>query len=204
MANPFYHYLNQTLMPGPLYNQQTVSLGSLLVPYPQYGGLYELGVLGAAERYQSVELKAQKAFSKGYNFLVTYVYIREKAQTNGFLNGGVFNDQQWYSNTLTYQDSNQPHHRFNIAATWELPIGKGKQFMNNAAQGGGCHRRWLEDSWSLDVHVRRLPAVRQPDRQREPVHLQPHAAALVQHLGVLSAARQYLRICGAILCSTDA
>jgi hypothetical protein len=130
VPNPFYHYLNQTLFPGPLYNQQTVSLGSLLVPYPQYGGLYELGALGAAERYQSVELKAQKAFSKGYNFLVTYVYIRAKAQTNGFLNGGVFNDQQWYLNTLTYQDSNQPHHRFNIAATWELPIGKGKQYLN--------------------------------------------------------------------------
>jgi hypothetical protein len=131
VANPFYHYLNQTLMPGPLYNQKTVSLGSLLVPYPQYGGLYELGVLGAAERYHSVELKAQKAFSKGYNFLVSYVYIKEKAQTNGFVNGGVFNDQQWYSNTLQYQDSNQPRHRFNIAGTVELPFGKGKHFMNS-------------------------------------------------------------------------
>jgi hypothetical protein len=130
VANPFYHYLNQTLIPGPLYNQQTVSLGSLLVPYPQYGGLYELGVLGAAERYQSLELKAQKAFSKGYNFLMSYVYIREKAQTNGFINGGVFNDQQWYSNTLQYQDSNQPRHRFNIAGTWELPVGNSKHFMN--------------------------------------------------------------------------
>jgi hypothetical protein len=130
VPNPFYHYLNQTLIPGPLYNQQTVSLGSLLVPYPQYGGLYELGVLGAAERYHSVELKAQKAFSKGYNFLVTYVYIREKAQTNGFLNGSVFNDQQWYSNTLVYQDSNQPRHRFNIAGTWELPFGKSKPYLN--------------------------------------------------------------------------
>jgi len=119
-------------MPGPLFNQPTVSLGSLLVPYPQYGGLYELGDLGAGERYQSVELKAQKAFSRGYNFIVTYVYIREKAQTNGFLNGNVFNDQQWYSNTLTYQDSNQPHHRFNIAAVWELPVGKGKQFLSGA------------------------------------------------------------------------
>lgn len=129
VANPFYHYLSQTLFPGPLYNQQTVSLGSLLVPYPQYGGLYDLGVLGAGERYQSFEVKAQKAFSKGYNFLVTYVYIREKAQTNGFLNGSVFNDVQWYSNDLEYQDSNQPRHRFNIAGTWELPFGKGKPLL---------------------------------------------------------------------------
>ena len=132
VANPFYHYLNQTVMPGPLYSQPTVSLGSLLKPYPQYGGLYELGVLGAGERYNSLELKAQRAFSKGYNFLVTYVYINEKAQTNGFLNGNVFNDQQWYANQMVWQDSNQPHHRFNIAATYELPIGKGKALLGNA------------------------------------------------------------------------
>jgi hypothetical protein len=131
VANPFYQYLNTTLMPGPLYNQQTVSLGSLLVPHPQYGGLYSLGVLGAAERYQSVELKAQKAFSKGYNFIATYVYIREKAQTNGFLNGGVFNDQEWYANQLVYQNSNQPRNRLNLAGTWELPIGKGKPYLND-------------------------------------------------------------------------
>ena len=204
VANPFYHYLNQTVMPGPLYNQQTVSLGSLLVPYPQYGGLYELGVLGAAERYHSLELKAQKAFSKGYNFLVTYVYIREKAQTNGFLNGGVFNDQQWYSNTLTYQDSNQPHHRFNMAGTWELPIGKGKRSSRYGSQGGGCRGGRLETSRALDVHVGRFPAVRQHDRHREPLHLRPHAAALVQHRGVRSAARQHLRSANQSACSTAA
>src|SRR6185312_8806988 len=131
IANPFYNYLTPTLFPGPLRNQQTVSLGSLLVPYPQYGGLYELGVLGAAERYQSLELKGQKMFSKGYNFLVAYVYIREKTQTNGFLNGSVFNDLEAYQNNLVYQDSNQPHHRFNIASTWELPFGKGKAYLNS-------------------------------------------------------------------------
>ena len=193
MANPFYHYLNQTVMPGPLYNQQTVSLGSLLVPYPQYGGLYELGALGAAERYHSVELKAQKAFSKGYNFLVTYVYIREKAQTNGFLNGGVFNDQQWYSNTLTYQDSNQPHHRFNIAATWELPIGKGKALLGTVPKAadaivGGWKLAGLWTFMSGD-----FPQFGNADRHREPLHLQSHAAALVQHRGVRSGARQHLR-----------
>jgi hypothetical protein len=125
VANPFYQYLTPTLFPGPLRNQQQVSLGSLLVPYPQYGGLYELGVLGAAERYHSVELKAQKAFSKGYNFLVSYVYIRERTQTN------TFNDLDAYQNNLAYQDSNQPHHRFNIASTAELPFGKGHALLNS-------------------------------------------------------------------------
>jgi hypothetical protein len=125
VANPFFNYLTPTLFPGPLRNQAQVSLGSLLVPYPQYGGLYQLGVTGAAERYHSVELKAQKAFSKGYNFLVSYVYIREKTQTNSF------NDLDAYQNNLVYQDSNQPHHRFNIASTAELPFGKGHAFLNS-------------------------------------------------------------------------
>ena len=88
--------------------------------------MYEVGALGAAERYQNVELKAQKAFSKGYNFMVSYVYIREKAQTN------TFNDADAYNNNLVYQNSNQPRHRFNIASTWELPVGKGKMFLNSA------------------------------------------------------------------------
>lgn len=124
VANPFYNYLTPALFPGPLRNQQQVSLGSLLVPYPQYGGLYELGVLGAGERYHSVELKGQKAFSKGYNFLISYVYIRERTQTN------TFNDLDAYQNNLVYQDSNQPHHRFNIASTAELPFGKGHAMLN--------------------------------------------------------------------------
>ena len=125
VTNPFYNYLTPTLFPGPLRNQPTVSLGSLLVPYPQYGGLYQIGTLGAAERYKSLEFKAQKAFSKGYNFLVSYVYIREKTQTN------TFNDLYAYTNDLQYQKSNQPRHRFNVASTWELPVGKGKPFLNS-------------------------------------------------------------------------
>ena len=67
--NPFYNYLTPALFPGPLRNQKTVSLASLLTQYPQYGGLWEVGKLGAAERYHSLEFKAQKAFSKGWNFL---------------------------------------------------------------------------------------------------------------------------------------
>ena len=92
-------------MPGPLYNQQTVSLGSLLVPYPQYSALAEFGHCCAAERYNSLELRAQKVFSKGYNFLFSYVYIREKSQI-------YFNDLDTFTSNLTWQDSDQPRHRF--------------------------------------------------------------------------------------------
>ncbi|MCC6369126.1 MAG: carboxypeptidase regulatory-like domain-containing protein [Bryobacterales bacterium] len=125
VANPFYNYLSPEVFPGPLRNQQTVSLGSLLSAYPHYGGLYEVGKLGAAERYHSLEFKAQKAFSKGWNFLAAYVYIREKTQTTGL------NELDTYLNNLQYLNSNQPRHHMTMASTYELPFGVGKTFGNS-------------------------------------------------------------------------
>ena len=127
VPNPFYHYLNQTLLPGPLFNQQTVPLSSLLVPYPQYSALAEFGHCCAGERYNSLELRAQKVFSKGYNFLFAYVYIRERSQI-------YFNDQDVFSSHLRWQDSDQPHHRFSAASTYEFPIGRGRRHLNSIAK----------------------------------------------------------------------
>ncbi len=124
VANPFYHYLNPTLMPGPLYNKPAVQLDSLLVPYPQYAKLAEFGHCCAEERYNSLELKAQKVFSKGYNFLFAYVYIRERSQI-------YFNDLDTFLSHLTWQDSDQPHHRISAASTYELPIGRGRTYLSS-------------------------------------------------------------------------
>jgi hypothetical protein len=122
VTNPFYHYQNNpALIPGNLYNQPTVQLQQMLTKYPLYGPLFEIGVLGASERYQSAEFKVQKRFSRGYNFVVSYAYIREKLQN-------FANALDEYNNDLSWQDSDQPHHRFNVAATYELPFGKGRAF----------------------------------------------------------------------------
>ena len=123
VPNPFYQYLTSELFPGALRNQRTVSLASLLGPYPHYGGLYEVGTLGAAERYHSFELKAQKAFSQGWNFLFAYVHIREKTQM-------FLNELAEYNNSLNYQNSNQPRHRITSAGSWELPFGTGRPYLN--------------------------------------------------------------------------
>jgi len=138
VPNPFYHYLNQTLMPGPLYNQQTVSLGSLLVPYPQYSGLAEFGQCCAGERYHSIELKAQKRFAKGSNFLFAYVYIREKNQV-------FFNDLSTYLDQLAYQDSDQPTHRITAASTYEVPVGRGRTYLSNIPKAAD----FLVGGWKL-------------------------------------------------------
>lgn len=127
VANPFYRYASQTLVPGPLYNQPTVSLGSLLKPYPLYGGIYQLNTLGAGEQYQDLEVRIQKRFSQGYNFLLGYIYIREKYQQ-------YFNDQGVYQDNLTWQASDQPHHRVTSAGSYELPFGRGRKFLSGAGR----------------------------------------------------------------------
>jgi hypothetical protein len=126
--NPFYNYLTAAVFPGPLRNQKTVSLGSLLTQYPHYGALWEVGHLGAAERYHSLEIKAQKAFTHGWNFLGAYVYIREKTQTTSL------NELDTYTNNLQYLNSDQPRHRFTFAGTYQLPFGKGRPFGTNMSK----------------------------------------------------------------------
>ena len=125
VPNPFYHYLNQVVMPGPYYNLPTLPLSSLLVPYPQYGPLFTLGNSAALEHYNQIQLQVQRPFTRGLNFLFGYVYTREAQQINNF------NDSTTYLNQFQWQDSNQPRHRWNLAGTYALPFGHGQQFANN-------------------------------------------------------------------------
>lgn len=123
--NPFYNYLTPSVFPGPLRNQAKVSIGSLLKPYPQYGGIYQVGMPGFNERYQSVTLQARRPFANGFNLLFGYSYIRERSQT-------YFNDPENYLDQRRYLESANPRHRISAAGTYELPFGKGRRYLANA------------------------------------------------------------------------
>lgn len=123
VPNPFYQYLTPDKFPGPLRNQRTVTVGSLLKPYPQYAGLYEAFSPGKSERYHSLEIKAQRGFRGGYNFLLGYVYQRQKIYE-------WFDDVARYQGRFAYQDTTDPHHRLSIAGTYELPFGKGRKYLS--------------------------------------------------------------------------
>jgi hypothetical protein len=128
VTNPYYNYLTPALFPsGGLRSQPTVSLQSLLKPYPQYGDLFQAGTCCAGERYNSMEFKLQKAFTKGYNFLVAYVYVREKSMT-------YFNDAGTFFNQMTWQDSDQSRHHLTAASTYEVPIGRGRTYFSQMSK----------------------------------------------------------------------
>jgi hypothetical protein len=122
VPNPFYQYLTPETFPGQLRNRPNVTVGSLLVPYPQYGALTRSQVPGVRDRYQALQLRLQRSSASGYTFLWAYNYNRQRTEA-------FFNSDDQYVERFTFQQSNNPRHRMTVAGTYELPFGKGRRFL---------------------------------------------------------------------------
>jgi hypothetical protein len=124
--NPFFNILPVEKFPGPLRYQQTVSILSLMRPYPQYGDLWVIdGEPGGNMKYQSLQIKLQKNFSKGFSFLLGYNHHFEKDHR-------YFNDIAQYDKQYTWIDSPSSRQRLSMAGTWEIPLGKGRSYLSGA------------------------------------------------------------------------
>ncbi len=124
VPNPFLN-LPLSYFHGSLRNGATVSVASLLRPYPQYGALTQTNTAGRKNHVQSYKLQAQRPFVKGMSLLVNYAYQREA--TTEF-----FDDRAVFARDLTWRNSASARHRFNHALTWELPFGKGRWLLSDA------------------------------------------------------------------------
>ncbi len=126
VPNPFYNVLPVEKFPGPLRYQETVSISSLMKPYPQYGDLNVVdGQPGGNLKYQSLQIKLQKNYSKGYSFLFGYNYHNERDER-------LYNDIAVYSQQYTWIDSPASRHRLSLAGSWEIPFGKGRQYASQS------------------------------------------------------------------------
>ncbi len=122
VANPFFNYLTPNVFPGNLRTQSTVTRGSLLRPYPHYGGnLTENGVGNWRNRYQALQLRVQRTYSAGASVLVAYNYNQER-------NENYFNDIQQYVFQTFWLGSNNARHRLTMAGVYDIPVGKGRKF----------------------------------------------------------------------------
>ncbi len=129
VPNPFYNLLPVEKFPGPLRNQRQVSLTSLMRPYPQYGNLSVVdAVEGGDMKYYSLQLKVRKSFSRGYSLMLGYNYNNQQDQV-------FYDDIANFTQTFTWQDNDRPRHRLNIAGTWEIPVGRGRQYGSGMNRG---------------------------------------------------------------------
>lgn len=125
VANPFYNLLSADKMPGNLRTRPTVAVRDLLRPYPQYGDLNERLNEGWYTRYYALQVKLDRPFVYGLSGTIGYNYNREARSV-------WYDDRAQYANSFTLMDTREPRHNIRMAGTWELPVGKGKKFLNNA------------------------------------------------------------------------
>jgi hypothetical protein len=136
VANPFYNYGTVDTFPGALRKQATVATSALLVPYPQYGALLQTSTDARSSHYKSLQIRLQRPFSHGISFLGSYAYNTQATQA-------YWDIQDEYDGKLTWVDGAysapggtgtnlsyaiDPKHRFTGAATYAIPLGKGKAF----------------------------------------------------------------------------
>ncbi|MBL8215416.1 MAG: carboxypeptidase regulatory-like domain-containing protein [Bryobacterales bacterium] len=125
VANPFFNFSTVDKFPGALRYQRTVNLTTLFRQYPQYGNLNVIdGINGGSSRYKSFQLRLNRRFTQGYSALVGYNYARQQDEV-------FFNDIDSYVQKFSWQESDRPRHRLTFAGTWELPVGRKRQFGSN-------------------------------------------------------------------------
>jgi hypothetical protein len=132
VANPYYGHGGSGIV-----GTATVAEYQLLLPFSEFGSVSEQYNGYNHARYDSGVLKAQKRFSKGLTFLSTLTYSRNNDASsggagNGTLNAGGGGPQNPYNLAAEYGRSNfDTPLRFSTSFSYELPVGRGKKFVNN-------------------------------------------------------------------------
>ncbi len=136
--NPYYRALTPDKFPGGLRNQPQLAVNDLLRPYPQYNAITQWFAEGLHRQYQAIQLKAQRPFSKGFNFLVGYNYNRAK-------NDEYYDGVDTFLDNLRLEGSPNNRHKFNVGGIYELPFGKGRKFGGSMGRASDA----VLGGWSL-------------------------------------------------------
>jgi hypothetical protein len=152
----------QELVPNPFYGNDvfgnlsvspTISRGQLLRPYPQFGDVLAHRVTEARARYNALVTQWVKRMSSGYSLNVNYTFSR--LEDNQFGESNNFSGRS--AAMLNNYDLDSEYgvslldvaHRLNFNATFQLPFGDGRRWLN----GGGLASSIL-GGWQLTVSGR--------------------------------------------------
>jgi hypothetical protein len=136
---------------GSFADQQTISRGQLLRPYPQFGDLLAHQVSAGHATYHSAVLRLERLIRNGWGGRINYTYSTNKSN--------IFGEHNQFSNNsnslsrpintydleaeYAYSVTDAPHH-LNFALTGELPFGKGKGHLSEPGLA-----RTLLGGWSI-------------------------------------------------------
>lgn len=132
--NPFYGIITD---PNSSLSAPTVPAYQLQLPFPQFTGFSGDAPPYANSIYNALQLRAEKRFSRGFQFLVTYTWsksIDDASSTSG--------NVTWLGGTTSLQDPNNRKLERGLSTfdiprvlqfsyVYELPIGRGKPIGGN-------------------------------------------------------------------------
>lgn len=135
VPNPFYGIITD---PNSGMSAEEVTRINLYRQFPQYTYLAAFEPPSANSIYNSLQLKAEKRFSHGLQFLLTYAWSKsiDSASAMGdgttWLGGhtSALPDPYNWGLERSVSDYDVPH-VFQVAYVWELPIGRGKALGRN-------------------------------------------------------------------------
>lgn len=127
--------LSQALLPYPMYNPSE-SCGGLCNPFDMNGTAV----------YNALQLQAQKRFSRGLSFLVTYTLSKTMSNSDsGFASFNWGSENKYNQKSEWSIAGNDQTHLLNITTVYELPIGPGKKLLNK----GGLVAKNLIGGWQV-------------------------------------------------------
>jgi len=149
VTNPF-----AGLAPGFALNQATTSVGSLIVPYPQFTGVTDNDIPVGNAAYHALQLQATKRFSSGLSFGIAYTWSKHLGRYNyqPIIAGGS-GSLLTNSGDGILQKSIDPYdipRLLTINESYELPIGRNRP-------AGANMPRWLDTivgGWKINGLIR--------------------------------------------------
>ena len=117
-------------------------------PFPQFGNVVSQTPFWGNSSYHSLNLKLEKRFSKGLNFLTNYTFSKFIDDVpSGFENGNVPGGIQDFYNRQAERSlsGNDVRHRLVTSGVYELPMGQGRKYLTKGPAN------WIAGGWNLGV-----------------------------------------------------
>ncbi len=150
VPNPFFG-VSQA---GGFSTRQTIELGQLLRPYPQFGDVLWQGATGARSQYHALVLQGRRRTDNVWGVNVNYTFSRlndnQFGQGNFYSSSpGVQNNytlipwSEYYNPDAEYSRSllDSPH-KLVVAPTLMVPFGQGKRWLNDSAWADAILGGW--------------------------------------------------------------
>ena len=136
IANPYYATSIGGLPATGVVATATVARGQLLLPFPQFGAVYELESSGYSN-YNALDVKAEKQMARGLTVLATYTWSAnwDNIWSTGSQVYSTFGPQDAYNPKAEYARSlNSIPNRYTAAVTYNLPFGKGQRYLGGSGR----------------------------------------------------------------------